>query len=204
MVDKKDLTVIDFSDDPAKFEKLSSHSVSAHDTSDPLRCPRCYNPTITRSYKTENHTIAIDECELCGAVWFDPNELELIQNDFESSKAVIEDLRQQSIAARRKISRETAEEPAPREVDERELANEMMTDVISLIGMIGIASLTLFLKYNDWHIWAGATFAVVTLIAVVTAIRFARDSGREWIAATGVGLLGGALSVLVWYWGNHS
>jgi len=42
------------------------------------KCPKCGNPMVHRLYSYAYH-IEIDECQKCGLVWFDENELEVLQ-----------------------------------------------------------------------------------------------------------------------------
>ncbi len=48
------------------------------ETSQPHHCPRCGKP-MTRKFYSFAYHVEVDECEACRAVWFDENELEILQ-----------------------------------------------------------------------------------------------------------------------------
>ena len=50
-----------------------------------MQCPRCKNPMIV----LELSEVEIDYCPDCGGIWLDSGELELLLNDSEKSKALL-------------------------------------------------------------------------------------------------------------------
>jgi hypothetical protein len=48
------------------------------DTACPRLCAKCGRPMVHRLYSYAYH-IEIDECQRCNMIWFDPEELEVLQ-----------------------------------------------------------------------------------------------------------------------------
>lgn len=85
---------IAFSDDfKSKVQKLYNQEVvlmakgigpGAQDPSQALHCPKC-NGVMSRTFYSYQYRIVVDRCYSCGLIWFDKDELEMLQVQVETS-----------------------------------------------------------------------------------------------------------------------
>ena len=52
-----------------------------------LKCPKC-NANMLRNFYTMAYLVQVDRCNFCGLVWFDKDELEMVQYLIENKKSV--------------------------------------------------------------------------------------------------------------------
>lgn len=58
--------------------RLSRQETRSKKHMDPLSCPKCRN-SMNRSFYSMAHLIEVDRCSLCGLIWFDRDELDMLQ-----------------------------------------------------------------------------------------------------------------------------
>ena len=51
-----------------------------------LKCPKC-EATMVRNFYTMAYLIEVDRCSFCNHVWFDKDELEMVQYLIENKKS---------------------------------------------------------------------------------------------------------------------
>jgi Zn-finger nucleic acid-binding protein len=68
-------------------EKLGTFKIINRDPKTLLTCPKCRHPRakMLRMFYTEAYRVEIDKCFTCGLIWFDRDELEVLQCLIESA-----------------------------------------------------------------------------------------------------------------------
>ncbi|HUJ80163.1 MAG TPA: zf-TFIIB domain-containing protein [Nitrospiria bacterium] len=85
---------VGFSDElKARVQRLQRQStgtlvrragINRGDASPVLRCPNCQRP-LFRSFYSYQYLIIVDRCRECAMIWFDREELDMLQIPVESS-----------------------------------------------------------------------------------------------------------------------
>ncbi|MCK5014547.1 MAG: M48 family metalloprotease [Candidatus Omnitrophica bacterium] len=71
----------------SREEKLMAFKKINRDPKTLLRCPKCLHPRtrMMRMFYTEAYRVEVDKCFMCGLIWFDGDELEVVQYMIEHS-----------------------------------------------------------------------------------------------------------------------